>query len=80
MCEQKCLQNINNLYKHASKCNNQQQFKDIIEASMFSTPKGFTNNGPRYPMTSTPVKKQSARKSLCIFTNILEVKTKTDIG
>ena len=29
------------------------------------------------PMTSTPVKKPSAQKSLCMFTNILEVKKKT---
>ena len=28
-------------------------------------------------MTSIPVKKPSARKSLCIFTNILDVKNKT---
>ena len=28
-------------------------------------------------MTSTPVKKPSARKSLCLFTNILNVKKKT---
>ena len=28
-------------------------------------------------MTSTPVNKPSARKSLCIFTNILDVKKKT---
>ena len=29
-------------------------------------------------MTSTPVKKPSARKSLCLFTNILDVKPKTE--
>ena len=28
-------------------------------------------------MPSTPVKKQSARKSLCLFTNILDVKPTT---
>ena len=28
-------------------------------------------------MTSTPVKKPGARKSLCLFTNILDVKPKT---
>ena len=43
---------------------------------MVSTPEGFTNNSPRYPMTPTPVKKPSARKSLCLFTNILDVKKK----
>ena len=44
---------------------------------MVSTPEGFTNNSPISPMTSTPVKKPSAQKSLCMFTNILEVKKKT---
>ena len=29
-------------------------------------------------MKSTPVKKRSARKSLCLFTNILDVKQKTE--
>ena len=33
-----CLQNIKKLYKHALKCDDQQQFKDILEASMVSTP------------------------------------------
>ena len=28
-------------------------------------------------MTSTPVKEPSSRKSLCLFTNILDVKIKT---
>ena len=31
-------------------------------------------------MTSTPVKKPSARKSLCLFTNILDVQPKTAKG
>ena len=39
------------LYKHAGKCDNQKQFKDILEAAMVSTPEGFTNDSPRYPMT-----------------------------
>ena len=44
---------------------------------MVSTPEGFTNNSSISPMTSAPVKKPSARKSLCIFTNMLDVKNKT---
>ena len=63
--EHRFLQNINKLYKHAGKCDDQQQFKDILEAAMVSTPEGFTNNSPRYAMTSTPVKKRIAIKSLC---------------
>ena len=72
--EHKCLQNINKLYKHVGKCDDQQQFKDIIEAAMVCTPEGFTNNSPISPMKSTPVKKPRARKSLCMFTKNLDVK------
>ena len=46
---------------------------------MVSTPKRFTYERPRYPMTPTPVKKQSTRKLWCLFTNILDVKNKTAI-
>ena len=46
---------------------------------MFSTPEVFTNNSTIYPMTPTPVKKPSARNSLCLFTNISYVKNKTAI-
>ena len=77
--EHKCLQNIKKVYKHASKCDNQKQFKDILEVAMVSTPEGFTNNSPISPMTPTPVKKQSARKSLCLFNTIIDVKNKTAI-
>ena len=41
---------------------------------MVSTPEVFTNNSPISPRSSTPVKKPSARKSLCMFTKVLEVK------
>ena len=44
---------------------------------MVYTPGGFTNDSTISLMTSTPVKKTSDRKSLCIFTNILDVKNKT---
>ena len=68
-----CL-NIKNVYKQAGKCDNQQKIKDILEAAMVSTPEGFTDNSLISPMTSTPVKKPSAKKSLCLFTNMLEVR------
>ena len=67
------------LYKHAGKCDDQQQFKDIIEVAMVSTPEGFTDNSTRYPMNPTTVKKPSAGKSLCIFNYLLVVKKKTAI-
>ena len=40
---------------------------------MVSTPEGFTDNSPIYPMKPTPFKKPSGQKSLCMFTNILYV-------
>ena len=75
--EHNCLENIKKLYKQAGMCDDQQQFKYIIEAAMVYTPEGFTKDSPIYPMTSTLVKKSCARKSLCLFTNILDVKNKT---
>ena len=72
--EHKCLENIKTVYEQASKCDEQQQLKDILEADMVSTPEVFTDNIPISPITSTPIKKPSAQKSLCLFTNILEVK------
>ena len=68
--EHKCIENIKKLYKQAGKCDDQQQFKYILDAAIVSTPEGFTKNSPISPMTSTPVKKPSAQKSLCLFTNI----------
>ena len=76
--EFKCINNIKKIYQHAGKCDEQQNLKDIIDAAMVSTLEGFTYNIPNVPMTSTPVKKPSARKSLCLFTNILDVKPKTE--
>ena len=75
--EHKCLENMKKLYKQAGKCDYQQPFKDILEDAIVSTPGGFTDDSPISPMTSTSVKKPSARKPLCIFTNILDVKNKT---
>ena len=68
------MNNIKKIYQHAGKCDDQQNFKDILEAALISTPEGFTDNSPNVHMTSSPVNKPSARKSLCLFTNILDVK------
>ena len=59
------------------KCDDQQNLKDIIDYAILSTPEGFTDNSPNVHLTSSPVRKQSARKSLCLFTNILAVKPTT---
>ena len=71
------MNNIKKIYQHAGKSDDQQNFKDIIEAALLSTPEGVTDNRPNVHMTSSPVKKPSARKSLCLFTNIFDVKPKT---
>ena len=44
---------------------------------MVATPEGVIDKSPNVPLTSTKFKKLSARKSLCLFTNILNVRTKT---
>ena len=75
--EHRCMNNIKKIYQHAGKCDDQQNLKDILEADLLSTPEGFADNSPNVHMTSSPVKKPSARKSLCLFTNILDVKPKT---
>ena len=43
---------------------------------MVSTPEEITDESPSLPMTKTTVKKLSASKSLCLFTNIFDVKKK----
>ena len=48
----------------------------IIDAAMVSTPEEITDDSPSFPMTQTIVKKTSAKKSLCLFTNIFDVKIK----
>ena len=64
--EHKCIKNINKIYKHAGKCDNQQQFKDILEANIVSTTEGLTYKNLRSPMIPAPVKKPSD-KNHCVF-------------
>ena len=66
------------IYQHAGKCDDQQNLKDILDSSMVYTPEGVTDNIPNVTMKSTPVNKLSYRKSLCLFTNILDVRPKTE--
>ena len=75
--EHRCMNNIKKIYQHAGKCDDQQKLKYIIDAAILYTPEGVTDNSPNVHMTSTPVKQPSARKSLCLFTNILDVQPKT---
>ena len=75
--EHRGINNIKKIYQHEGKCDDQQNLKDIIYAAILSTPEGVTDNSPNVHMSSKPVKKPSARKSLRLFTNILDVKPKT---
>ena len=68
--EHNCTNNIKNIYEHEGKCDDQQNLKDIIDADMVSTPEVGTDNSTNVPIKSTPVKKPSARKLMCLFTNI----------
>ena len=60
-----------------SKRDDQQNLKDILEAYLLSTSEGFIDNSPNVHIPSTPVKQPNARKSLFLFTNVLDVKPKT---
>ena len=71
------MKNTKKIYQHAGKCYDQQNLKDILDDAMVSTLEGVTDNSPNLLMTSTPFNKPSARKSLCLFTNIFDVKPKT---
>ena len=75
--EHKYLNNIKKIYQHSGKCDDQQNLKDVLDSAMVSNPEGVTDNSPNVPLTSTPVKKPSAGKSLYLFTNILDIKSKT---
>ena len=75
--EHMCMNNIKKIYQQEGKCDNQQNLKDIINASILSTPEVFIDNIPNVHLTLSPVKKPSARKSLCLFTNILDIQHET---
>ena len=75
--EHRCMNNIKKIYQHTGKCDDQQNLKDIIDAAILSTPEGVADNSPNIHMASKPVKKPIARKLLCLFTNILDVKPTT---
>ena len=74
------MNNTRKIYQHAGKCDYQQNLTVIIDAALLSTPEEVTDDSSNLPLTSTPVKKPSASKSLCLFTNIFNVKPKTAEG
>ena len=74
---QTCLENIKKIYASARKFDDQQQYKDIIEAAVFATPDIFTDNITMSPGTSVTIRNPIARKPLHPFTEVLDVKKKT---
>ena len=56
-----CLENIKKLYKSSGKCDDQQQYKAILEASMVSTTDLFTGNSSISPGPSVTVKNSSEK-------------------
>ena len=75
--EHRCMNNIKKIYQHSGKCDYQKNRKDIIDAAILSTPEVLTDNSHNVHMKSTPIKKPSGGKSLCLITNIFDVKPKT---
>ena len=58
MYEHTCVENIIKLFKSTGKCDYQQQYKAIIEASMVYTTDIFTDNSPLSSRQSVTVKIQ----------------------
>ena len=52
------MNNIKKIYQHAGKCDDQQNFKDIIYSDMVSTPEEVTDVIPIFCITQTTVKNQ----------------------
>ena len=77
--EHRCLVNIKKLYKVAVKCEYQYRYKAIIGSALFSITKVCTDNSLMTPNSYVSTKNPSARKSLCQFTETLDVKHKTDV-
>ena len=55
--------NINKLHKPSEKCDNQQQYKVVIEAFMVSITKGLTENRPMDVFIKGNLKKTIPRNS-----------------
>ena len=50
MYEHGCLEYIKKLCKSSGKCDDQQQYKEILETGILYTPKGFTDNIILWPI------------------------------
>ena len=79
MYEHRFLENIDKLYTSADKCDDQHQYKDILQAEMIYTHDIFTDNSPISPRPHVTVKNTSEIKSLCLSTKVLGAKKKTAV-
>ena len=71
--------NITKLYKTAGKCDDQHQYKAIIEVKIISTPKGYTEDIPLDVGTFGTLKKPSAGKLISQFLKLLDVTQKRSV-
>ena len=67
------LLNIKKLYKSSVKCDDQQQYKAIIESAMVSTPEGFTDNCPMDVGTLGTLLNPISINYLILFLALLDV-------
>ena len=77
--ELRCLENINKLFKNSGKRDYKKKHRKILEATMVSTPEGFTDNSKMTPNPYVSKKNPSAIKSLRQFSETLDVKHKTAV-
>ena len=63
----------------AGKCDDKQQYKEIIEAAMVSASERFTDKSIMSYGPYVPLKQPNARKSLCQFSETFDSKTNTDV-
>ena len=73
------LNNIKKIYEDAGKCDDQQNLRDILDTAMVSKPEEVTGVSLSLFIPQKTVKKPSANKSLCLFTNIFDAKKRTAI-
>ena len=64
------------MHKYDGKCDDQQQYKVILESAMLSTPEGLTNSIPIDVGTSENTNKPSVWKYLNPFSELFNVKQK----
>ena len=73
------MEQINKLYKSAGKCDDQKQYKSILEATMVSTYEGLTENISLDVDTLVTLNNPSARNLLSKILTLLDVTQKTAV-